>query len=107
MASETRAARSAIPKSAGIEKLRSFLASLEYDRPTLDELHTAVDGDIGLAWGSYTEDFKVRGRAPEKVRARFTLTLKHDTSGWRPLLYHRDIQPFDEKGGYIPIAPPV
>lgn len=98
-----RAARSAMSKSECVENVRSFLASLEYDRPTLDELHTAVDGDIGLAWGFYTEEFKARGREPEGVRARFTWTLKHETSGWRGLLYHRDIQPFDEKGRYIAI----
>jgi len=82
---------------------RTFLASVEYYRATLDEIHTAVDGDIGLAWGFFTEKFLVRGRAPEKVRVRFTTALKREAGRWRQLLFHRDAQPFDEKGHYIPV----
>lgn len=82
--------------------IRGFLASAEYYRATLDEIHTAVDKDIGLAWGFFTEEFHVRGRAPEKVRVRFTTVLKREAGTWRQLLFHRDAQPFDDKGNYIP-----
>src|SRR5712692_190764 len=89
------------PRDVEIEELRSFFNRVEYWRANLDELHTAVDGDVGLAWGFHTEDFKVRGREPEKVRVRFTLTLKKEATGWRHLLFHRDVQQFDEKGRYV------
>jgi len=83
-------------------RLRAFFSSKDYFRIELDEIHTAVDGDVGLAWGFFTEDFQVRGQEPEKVQVRFTFTLKRDADGWRNLLYHRDVQPFDEEGSYIP-----
>ncbi len=98
----TRAPRAGLSKEDRLAGVRRFLASMEYFRIELDEIHTAVDGDVGLAWGFFTEDFQVRGRAPEKVRVRFTTTLRRDKAGWRNLLYHRDAQPFDEKGNYIP-----
>ena len=82
--------------------VRGFLASAEYCRVTVNEVYTAVDGDVGLAWGVFTEEFHVRGRAPEKVRVRFTSTFKREAGRWRQLLFHRDAQPFDDKGKYIP-----
>ena len=75
---------------------------LDYDRRNLDEIDTAVDGDIGMAWGFYTESFKIKGKEPEFVHARFTWTLKKYEKGWRTILYHRDAQHFDDKGNYIP-----
>ena len=86
-----------------LSQFRAFLASMEHYRITLDEIHAAVDGDVGLAWGFFTEEFQVRERASERVRVRFTTTIKRDKAGWRQLLYHRDAQPFDQKGNYIPL----
>lgn len=92
-------ARSAeTPLSTYRETVKSFFDLMENFRIELNEMQTAVDGDIGLAWGFHTEDFKMKGRAPEKVRVRFTRTLKYERNGWRTLLYHRDIQKFDESG---------
>jgi hypothetical protein len=79
---------------------QAILASMEYWRVTLDELHTSVVGEIGLAWGVYTEEFEVKGQPPETVRVRFTNTLRWDGQGWENLLYHRDAQAFGENGGY-------
>ena len=81
---------------------RTFLASVEYYRVTAYEVHTAVDGDLGLAWGFFTEEFHVRGRVPEKVGVRFTTALKREAGTWRQLLFHRDAQPFGDDGSYIP-----
>lgn len=91
----------ATPRAENLERIRNFFVSMEYFRIELNELHTAVDGDVGLAWGFHTEDFKIKGQAPEKVRVRFSVTLKRERNSWRTLFYHRDIQPFDERGRYI------
>lgn len=100
-----RAPRAGATRENQLVTVREILASLEYNRATLDELHTAVDGNIGLAWGFFIEEFRVRGRAPETVRVRFTTTLKWEHGKWRQLLFHRDAQPFDDKGNYIPAVP--
>ena len=92
------------PRSADrpyLDALKTFFASKEYYRVELNELHADVDGNVGLAWGFFTEDFKDKDRAPEKVRVRFTTTLKYDSGKWRPLLFHRDIQQFDPQGRYF------
>jgi ketosteroid isomerase-like protein len=83
---------------------KEFFGGMDYYRVRLDKVQTEVEGDIGLAWGFFTEDFKRKGRSPEKVRVRFTTTLRYDRGNWKTLLYHRDIQGFDEKGSYVPIA---
>jgi hypothetical protein len=75
---------------------------MEYYRIRLDELHTSVDGDIGLVWGVHTEEFQIRGRTPEAIRVRFTNALRWDGQTWRNLLMHRDAQVFDASGRYIP-----
>jgi hypothetical protein len=80
-------ARSGIPDA---------VPSMEYWRVTLDELHTSVVGDIGLAWGVHTEEFQVKGEPPQTVRVRFTNTLRWNGHRWENLLYHRDAQVFEE-----------
>jgi ketosteroid isomerase-like protein len=89
------------PLSTYIDGLKTFFGSMEYYRMELNELHADVDGNIGLAWGFFTEDFKEKGRPPEKVRVRFTTTVKYDGNSWRTLLYHRDVQEFDAQARYL------
>ena len=89
------------PMATYVDGLRTFFAGMDYYRIELNEVHAEVDGNIGLAWGYLTEDFKEKGRNPEKVRARFTTTLKYVGKGWRTMLYHRDIQEFDGQGRYL------
>jgi ketosteroid isomerase-like protein len=84
-----------------IDALNSFFANQDYYRIELNELNSEIDGDIAVAWGFWTEDFKEKNRSPEKVRVRITYTLKYDGKEWRTLLFHRDAQTFDEKGGYL------
>lgn len=79
------------------------IPSMEYWRVTLDELHTSVDGNIGLAWGVHTEEFKLRGQPPETIRVRFTNTLKWNGQRWVNLLYHRDAQLFGVSGTYLKV----
>ena len=71
---------------------------MEYWRVVLDELHTSVVGEIGLAWGVHVEEFRTEGGQPESVRVRFTNTLRWDGQGWKNLLYHRDAQAFEGVG---------
>jgi hypothetical protein len=102
-----RAPRPPIDKKTAIEFAQKSYKMVEYDHATLDEIHTAVDGDIGMAWGFYTESSKRKGQEPEVVHVRFTITLKKDAKGWRTLLYHRDAQQFDNQGNYIPPPKPA
>jgi ketosteroid isomerase-like protein len=89
------------PLPAYKDALKAFFATKDYYRVELNELHTEVNGDVGLAWGFWTEEFNDKGQDPEKVRVRFTMTLKYDSNSWRTLLFHRDIQKFDERGRYL------
>jgi len=79
---------------------------MDYYRVSADELHTDVVGDVGLAWGFYTEEFQRKGGTPERVRARFSNAWQRDASGWHLLTYHRDAQPFDSAGRYLSAAVP-
>jgi hypothetical protein len=98
----TFSARRATPGASTDRGIESFAALMDYFDIELVELHTRVDGDIGLVWGVHTEDFRLKGRSPERIRVRFTNTLRWDGTGWRNLLYHRDAQPFDTAGWYVP-----
>jgi ketosteroid isomerase-like protein len=91
-------------KEAFRDSLRLWLGQFEHYRIAVEQIETAVDGDIGLAWGSYKEEFALRGREPEVVRCRFSEIMRRDPSGWRTLLFQRDAQPFDSAGRYIPSA---
>jgi ketosteroid isomerase-like protein len=84
-----------------VDTLKTFFASMDSYRIDLNEVQSAVDGDIAVAWGVWTEDFQQKGRAPETVRVRFSFTFKYDGSLWRTLFYHRDNQQFDAQGAYL------
>jgi hypothetical protein len=92
----------AFSDTAVAQAVEAFLASVAYYRLSIDELHTRAFGNVLVAWGFHTEDFQVRGRAPEIVRVRFSATLMKTPGGWRGLIGHRDAQPFDEHGQYLP-----
>ena len=98
------AARGAEAPEAGWnpELLKSFFDSLEYYELSSDEIHTAVHGDVVVAWGFFTESFRHRGGEPEVVRVRFSSTMMRGDDGrLRTILAHRDIQPFGADGRYI------
>ena len=84
--------------------LNQFFESLEYYRVTIDELNLSSHGDVVMAWGFHTEDFKHHGREPEVIRVRFSTTMILENGEFRSLLSHRDAQPFDAEGRYIPAA---
>ena len=77
-----------------------FFGEMDYYHLNLEDLQTSVSGDIGLAWGVFIEDFQVKGRPSERARVRFSHALVKGERGWQVLLFHRDIQPFDEEGYY-------
>ena len=77
-----------------------FFGRIEYFHLKLEDLQTSVVGNIGLAWGVFTEDFQEKGRPPEYARVRFSSTLSKGARGWQVLMFHRDIQPFEEDGTY-------
>jgi ketosteroid isomerase-like protein len=82
--------------------MRRFYDSMEYYHCNFEELHTSVEGDIGLGWGVYVEDFKPKGQPAERARVRLTMVLKKEGERWRTLMRHSDIEPFDENGRYLP-----
>jgi ketosteroid isomerase-like protein len=91
-------------KEAYLKFLQTWFAQFEQYTITDEQIETSIDGDTGLAWGFYKEEFTVRGQEPEVIRIRFTEVLKRDSSGWRIVFYQRDSQPFDSAGRYIPSA---
>jgi ketosteroid isomerase-like protein len=66
----------------------------------LEELQTAVEGDVGLAWGTFLEQWQDNGQPSEQARVRFSKVLAKGEHGWQIVLYHRDIQPFADDGRY-------
>lgn len=66
----------------------------------LEDCETAVEGDVGLAWGTYLEQWQDQGQPPEQARVRFSKVLTRGERGWEVVLYHRDIQPFTAEGRY-------
>jgi hypothetical protein len=95
------AARRPSSGESAAQTMKLMETMMEYFRLHLDEVHTQVDGDVGLAWGVHTEVFKIRGQPAESVRVRFTNTLRWNGTTWKNLLFHRDAQAFDETGRYI------
>ena len=87
-------------EGALVQVLEQFFGQLDYYRLELKDLQTSVSGDIGLAWGVYIEEFQEKGCPPERARVRFSKVLTKGARGWQVLLYHRDIQPFNEDGSY-------
>ena len=98
----SRGIREFSSETAALEGLSKWYASMDYFKLKLDEIHTDVKGDTGIAWGVFTEQFQIKGREPETVRVRFTDVWQRDEKGWHLLIYHRDSQSFDEQGRYIP-----
>jgi ketosteroid isomerase-like protein len=100
----TRDIRPAISRAEFAETLKRFYAAYESYGVRLERVDAAVYGDVAVAWGVYVEEFKLRGREPQVVRVRFSETMKREEGGWRMIMGHRDAQPFDVQGRYIPQA---
>ena len=99
----TRQTRPPYPsKEAYRAGLDSWLRSVKKYRIAIDEIHTAAEGNVGLAWGFYDEEFETPEGEAVVVHGRFSEVMKRDDDGWRTLLYHRDATPFDERGTYVP-----
>jgi ketosteroid isomerase-like protein len=102
----TKAPRMASDIPQEKEKVKQFLEewfkTMKYYEIELEDFNVEVDGDIGLVWGFFVEDFQEVGKPPERNRIRFSATSRRIEDGrWKILMGHRDIQPFDEKGQYI------
>jgi hypothetical protein len=92
------------PQDNSKQRLEAFFKTMKYFRVEPGEFHVEVEGNIGLIWGIFIENFQIVGKPPERVRVRFSTTYRRAENGrWIPLMGHRDIQPFDESGQYIPI----
>ena len=74
--------------------------SIEYYQTDIKELNTWSEGETGLGWGTWIESYQHKGQAPEKARVRFTNTFRKYGNRWIRIMFHRDIQPFNEDGMY-------
>ena len=83
-----------------LQRLEQFFGQMDYYRLELEDLQKSVTGDIGLAWGVFVEEFQEKGRPPERARIRLSMVLTKAARGWQVLLYHRDIQSFNDDGSY-------
>ena len=92
--------QAAVGERGYLQMLERFFSEMEYFHLRLEDLQTAVIGEVGCAWGRHVEEFQEKGRPPERARVRFTKVLTKGTHGWQVLLYHRDIQPFGDDGRY-------
>ena len=83
--------------------LKTWFDTIEYYKITPEEINILIDGDdIGLVYGFYIDEIKHKGQTPEKNKVRFTFTYRKGKDGkWHTLLYHRDVQRFQENGLYI------
>jgi hypothetical protein len=99
----TRAARPPYERKEDYRKgLIHWLDSIETYTIAIDELHTSAQGNIGIAWGYYREEFKEKGQEPVVMLGRFSEVIRRDADGWKTILYHRDMTPFDEQDRYVP-----
>ena len=72
-------------------QLERFFNQKELYSLVLEDCETAVVGDVGLAWGTYLEQWQDEGYPPEQARVRFSKVLTKGESAWEVVLYHRDI----------------
>jgi ketosteroid isomerase-like protein len=86
--------------NAGERQLERFFTQKASYSLVLEDCETAVEGDVGLAWGTYLEQWQDHGQPPEQARVRFSKVLTRGERGWEIVLYHRDIQPFTAAGRY-------
>jgi hypothetical protein len=89
-------------RSGGHERLIAWYDSLDYIRLIPGETAVLVDGDVAVVYGSFTEEFRHKGREPKKVRVRFSNTATKRDGEWIFIWAHRDATPFDEEGRYQP-----
>ena len=92
---------STVGRNAYAQVMTQYWSQIVYFRTELADLHTSVLGDVGFAWGGYTEEFQEKGRTPERAKVRFSMALTKEPEGWKVLSFHRDIQPFDADGRYL------
>ena len=59
-----RSPRKALAAPAHLEQLKAFFASVAYFRITPDEVHTELDGDIGLVWAFSQRNFRSMAERP-------------------------------------------
>jgi hypothetical protein len=92
-----------LPQRSWKQIIEEWLETMKYFKAELKESDVVIDGNIGLIWGYFVEDFQEVGKKPERNLVRFSETCRRTEGGhWETLISHRDIQPFDENGQYIP-----
>lgn len=84
------------------ERIGKWIPGLTHYSLEIEELRTRVAGDTGFAWGFYVEETESPGEPRERAVVSFSKALQRDADGsWHILMFHRDIQPFDDRGSYL------
>lgn len=82
--------------------MNAFINQMEHYHLEIQDMHITVDGDFGFALGTFIEDFQTKGKPPEKYLVRSSTVYKKENGVIKVRYSHRDVQPFDEVGNYIP-----
>ncbi|MES2649284.1 MAG: hypothetical protein V4717_20565 [Bacteroidota bacterium] len=97
----TRPPRPPLSREVAASFLQNWLDGMTLYKIHVDQIYTKLEGNTGLAWGHFTEEFQLKEGQRQVIRVRFTITSIYDKSGWRTVLAHRDIQKFDPGGNYV------
>lgn len=97
----TRLPRPPLSREVVSSVLQNWLDGMTHYKIHVEQIYTKLEGNVGLAWGFFTEEFQLKEGQPQVVTVRFTITSIRDKSGWRTLLAHRDVQKFDSEGKYV------
>jgi ketosteroid isomerase-like protein len=86
--------RTPAPRLLFNKKLNKWFSdSMEfYEAIPKDDYIVRVVGDVGLVLGSFTEKFKPKGGALQKIEVRNSMTFIRVDGKWKLALYHRDTQ---------------
>jgi len=92
--------QSQLDDAAWIQAAQRWQGALDHYHQEIESLESDVVDGVGPVWGVYVEDFRHKSQPTEHARVRFTQVMTRDDDGWKVILYHRDIQPFDANGQY-------
>jgi ketosteroid isomerase-like protein len=93
---------SSISEKDMLALMDAFINQMEHYHIEIQDMYITVDGDFGFALATFIEDFQIKGKPREKYLVRSSTTCKKEDGGIKVIYYHRDVQPFDDAGNYIP-----
>jgi hypothetical protein len=61
--------------------VEEWFETMKHFKVELKEFDVVVDGNIGLIWGFYVEDFQKVGEKPERILVRFSEARRRAEGG--------------------------